>query len=141
MLDDIVLGAEQGGSRSHGSSVRQPTATAHSSTARMRMWTNRAVCPFLCQIAARISSTSALMTCETGTFPVHGKAWSSSVRNQFIAYAALHHPARLSSTTSRAAWAKVGMPTPSRAVTSAKVGFQASTAPVSGSDFVTMVRG
>ena len=38
------------------------------------MWTKRAVGPFVCQMGLRISSTSALVTSETGTAPIRGKA-------------------------------------------------------------------
>ena len=65
----------------------------------------------MCQIGVRISSTSALVTFETATSPMRGKAWISKVRNQFLACAALLHPARFCSTTRWAASANVGMPT------------------------------
>ena len=84
VLDDIALGPSTGKSRSHGLSVRQSMAMAYSSTARMRKCTVRAVGAFACQMGVRISSTSALVTSETGTSPMRGKAWSSRLRSQFL---------------------------------------------------------
>ena len=49
------------------------------------MCTNRAVGAFACQMGVRISNTSPLVISETGTSPMRGKAWTSSVRNQFLA--------------------------------------------------------
>ena len=49
-------------------------AMAHSKTARIRMWTNRAVGALVCQIGVSISSTSALVTSETATSPMRGMA-------------------------------------------------------------------
>ena len=49
-------------------------AIAHSITARMRWRTRRAVVAFTCQMGVRISSTSALVTSETGIRPMRGKA-------------------------------------------------------------------
>ena len=59
--------------RSQGLSIRNSIATAHSNTARMRCRNRRAVSAFVCQMGARISSTSALVTSETGIFPMRGK--------------------------------------------------------------------
>ena len=42
-------------------------------------WRNRrAVSAYVCQIGARISSTSALATSEIGIFPMRGKAYPQS---------------------------------------------------------------
>ena len=54
--------------------MRNSIATAHSRTARRRWRTRRAVCAFRCHIGERISSTSALVTSETGILPMRGKA-------------------------------------------------------------------
>ena len=62
----------------------------------------------------RISSTSALVTSETGTLPILGKAWISRLGCQFLGTTALRHPARFCSITRRAASANVGMPTERR---------------------------
>ena len=60
--------------RSQGLSLRSSIATAHSRTARIRSRTLRAVCAFTCQIGVSTSSTSALVTAETGRAPIRGKA-------------------------------------------------------------------
>ena len=60
--------------RSHGLSGLRPIATAHSMTARMRWRNFRAVGGMSCQIGARISITSALVTSEIGIFPMRGTA-------------------------------------------------------------------
>ena len=59
-------GPSTGRTRSHGLSFLRSIATAHSSTDRMRWRTARAVSAFTCQIGVRISSTSAVLTSETG---------------------------------------------------------------------------
>ena len=61
-------------------------------------------------MGVRISSTSALVTSETGTLPILGKTWISKLRYQFLGTAALRHPARFCSMTRLAVSAKVGMP-------------------------------
>ena len=53
-------------------------ATAHSRTARRRWRTRLAVAAFRCQRGVRISSTSALVTSETGTLPMRG--WANRLR-------------------------------------------------------------
>ena len=63
-----------GSSRSQGLSVLIRMAIAHSITARMRWRTGRAVVAFTCRMGVRISSTSALVTSETGIRPMRGKA-------------------------------------------------------------------
>ena len=63
-----------GTTRSHGLSSRNSIATAHSNTARMRCWMQRAMTAFRCQMGVRISSTSALVISETGILPIRGKA-------------------------------------------------------------------
>ena len=60
--------------RSQGLSARSSNATAHSRTARIRSRTRRAVGGLACQIAVSTSSTSALVTSETGLAPIRGKA-------------------------------------------------------------------
>ncbi len=60
--------------RSHGLSGRSSMATAHSSTARTRWRTRRAVCAFSCQMGVRTSSTSPLVTSDTSRPPIRGKA-------------------------------------------------------------------
>ena len=62
-----------GPSPSHGLSFRRSMATAHSSTDRMRWRTALAVSALTCQIGLRISSTSAVLTSETGWEPMRGK--------------------------------------------------------------------
>ena len=52
-------------------------AMAHSSTAPMRPRIFWAVTIFVCQMGVRISSTSALLTSETATPPMRGKAYRS----------------------------------------------------------------
>ena len=63
-----------GTTRSQGLSSRNSIATAHSNTARMRRWTQRAMTAFRCQMGVRISSTSALLTSETGILPMRRKS-------------------------------------------------------------------
>ena len=63
-----------GRTRSQGLSRRISIATAQSSTVRIRWRTARAVSAFSCQIGVRISSTSALLTSETGRPPMRGNA-------------------------------------------------------------------
>ena len=46
----------------------------HSSTDRMRWRTARAVSALACQMGERISSASAVLTSETGRWPMRGKA-------------------------------------------------------------------
>ncbi len=69
-----VLRAEDRPDTVAGVSVLSSIATAHSSTVRMRCRTTRAVRAFTCQIGARISNTSPLVTSETGLRPMRGKA-------------------------------------------------------------------
>ena len=78
-------GPRTGRTRSHGLSALSSIATAHSSTARMRWRTARAVSAFTCQMGVRISSTSALVTWETGRSPMRGNALRSRLRRQFCA--------------------------------------------------------
>ena len=66
-------GPRTGSIRSHGLSIRNSIATAHSKTARMRWRSRRAVSAFACQMGARISSTLALVTSDTGIFPMRGR--------------------------------------------------------------------
>ena len=61
--------------RSQGLSSLYSMATAHSRTARRRWRTHRAVGAFVCQMGERISSTSELVTSETGILPMRGKAY------------------------------------------------------------------
>ena len=67
-------GPRTGSTRSHGLSFRRSIAIAHSSTDRMRWRTSLAVAALTCQIGVRISSTSAVLTSETGRRPMRGKA-------------------------------------------------------------------
>ena len=60
--------------RSQGLSALSSIAMDHSSTARIRWRTARAVSALLCQIGVRISSRSAALTSETGRLPMRGKA-------------------------------------------------------------------
>ena len=85
-------------------------AMAHSSTDRMRWRTARAVSALLCQIGVRISSTSAVLTSETGRLPMRGKAYRSMLRIQFCACHRPRQPSRFCSSTRWAASAKVGTP-------------------------------
>ena len=70
---------------------------------------------------------SALVTSETGTRPMRGKAWSSRLRGQLFTCSALRQPARFCSNTRLAASAKVGMPAERR--------FSASGSPPSRASF------
>ena len=47
---------------------------AHSTTARMHWCAALVISAFTCQIGVRISSTSALLTSETGRSPMRGNA-------------------------------------------------------------------
>ena len=67
-------GPSTGPMRSQGLSLLSSMATAHSITAWIRWRTRRAVCAFACQIGVRTSSTSALLTSETGRLPICGNA-------------------------------------------------------------------
>ena len=67
-------GPSTGRTRSHGLSPLRSIAMAHSSTDRMRWRTARAVSAFTCQIGVRISSTSAVLTSETGRRPMRRNA-------------------------------------------------------------------
>ena len=55
-------------------SFRRSIAMAHSSTDWMRWRTARAVSALTCQVGVRISSTSALLTSETGRLPMRENA-------------------------------------------------------------------
>ena len=70
----------------------------------------RLVSAFVCQMGARISSTSALVTSETGIFPMRGKAYRSKVKIQSRPCARLRQPACFCSTTRAVASAKLGTP-------------------------------
>ena len=67
----------------------------------MRCRNRRAVSAFVCQMGARISSTSALVTSETGIFPMRGKAYRSKVKIHSRPCARLRQPACFCSTTRR----------------------------------------
>ena len=54
--------------------MRISITMAHSGTDRLRWRTARVVSGFTCQIGVRISSTSALLTSETGREPMRRKA-------------------------------------------------------------------
>ena len=96
--------------RSHGLSVLNSIAMAHSSTAPMHHLTCRAVGGFTCQIGARTSSTSALVTSEMAISPMRGKAWRLRLDIHCWAWLGWRQPARFCSTTFAAASAKLGMP-------------------------------
>ena len=86
---------------------------AGSITALMRWRTFRAVWAFTCQIGVRTSSTSTLVTSETGRLPMRGKAWSSRLFSQVRAWMGLRQSARFFSTTRaaasrRSAWRRHG---------------------------------
>ena len=72
--------------------------------------TRRAVSAFVCQMGARISSTSALVTSETGIFPMRGKAYRSKVKIHSRPCVRLRQPACFCSTTRAVASAKLGTP-------------------------------
>ena len=72
--------------------------------------TSRAVCAFVCQIGVTISNTSALVTCETGTWPMCGKAYRSRLDLYSRSYFAARQPACFCSSTRTAASPKVGTP-------------------------------
>ena len=108
--DDAVLGAEhrqQPVARVVRSPVHGDGPFQHGSDAQMHRPRLR---PLRVQRGVRISSTSALVTSETGNAPMRGKAYRSKLRNQFLGVAEVRHPARFCSTTRFAASAKVGMP-------------------------------
>ena len=66
-------GPSTGSTRSQGLSFLMSSAMAHSITDRMRWRTSLAVAALACQIGVRISSTSAVLTSETGRSPMRGK--------------------------------------------------------------------
>ena len=78
-------GLSTGSTRSQGLSLRRSMAMAHSSTDQMRWRTARAVSVLTCQIGVRISSTSVVLTSETGRLPMRGKAYRSRLFHQFCA--------------------------------------------------------
>ena len=63
-------------------------------TARMRWRSFRAVGGLSCQIGARIPTTSALVTSETGISPIRGKTWRSRLPIQSCACWGERHPGR-----------------------------------------------
>ena len=85
-------------------------ATAHSNTAWRRWRSRRAVSAFVCQMGARISSKSALVTSDTGIFPMRVKAYRSKVKIHSRPCARLRQPACFCSTTRAVASAKLGSP-------------------------------
>ena len=66
--------------RSHGLSCLHSIATAHSSTARIRSRTRRAVCAFTCQTGVSTSSTSVLVTSDTGRAPIRGAERAAPIK-------------------------------------------------------------
>ena len=81
-----------------------------SSTDRMRWRTSLAVAALTCQIGVRISSTSVVLTSETGRRPMRGKAYRSMLRIQFCACHPPRQWSRFCSSTRWAASANVGTP-------------------------------
>ena len=82
----------------------------HSNTARMRWRTSLAVAALTCQIGERISSTSAVLTSETGRSPTRGNTYRSMLRHQLWTWCRPRQPPRFCSRTRRAASANVGTP-------------------------------
>ena len=76
----------------------------------MRWRTSLAVAALTCQIGERISSTSAVLTSETGRPPTRGKTYRSMLRHQFFACHRPRQPPRFCSSTRWAASANVGTP-------------------------------
>ena len=64
--------------RSHGLSISKRHRYRPFRTVRMHWCSHRAVSAFACQMGARTSSTSTLVTSETGTLPMGGKAYRLS---------------------------------------------------------------
>ncbi len=89
---------------------RSDIATAHCITALMRWRSRRAVSGLWCQRGLSISSTSALVTSETGRSPIRGNACRSRLAGQSLACLGLRQPARFCSSTREALTAKVRMP-------------------------------
>ena len=63
-----------------------------------------------CQMGVTISSTSAVLTAETGRRPTRGNPYRSMLRHQFCACHRPRQPQRFCSSTRWAASAKVGTP-------------------------------
>ena len=84
-------------------SIRYSMATAHSRTARRRWRTRLAVATFRCQRGVRISSTSALVTSETGTLPMRGKANRLRLDSHSRECLGVRHPPCFCSSTRMAA--------------------------------------
>ena len=80
--------------RSQGLSVLNSIATAHCNTALMRWRTGRAVSALACQMGVRISSTSPLVTSETGRSPKRGKTYRFRLAGQSCACYGLRQPGR-----------------------------------------------
>ena len=74
MFDKVLLGTQHRADPVAGVVDSVLHGYGHSSTARRRWRTRRALGAFVCQMGERISSTSALVTSETGILPMRGKA-------------------------------------------------------------------
>ena len=78
-------------------------------TVLMRWRTRRAVAGRSCQTLRSVSTTSALVTSETGSLPSRGKAKRSMLDSQSLPCLGLRQPGRICARTASAAAAKVGM--------------------------------